>query len=568
MADILLAVSGRHYVENEVFQVENHYLSFAAAVLEKFNYDVKVLDFNLNPNTNYIKEIEMENPKIVVVFTQTNNYDWEPNRELIEAINGSPSLSDVHTAIWVQHPKKFHDYLENKIIQSIYLGNIGEEESFIKYIESINLDKLSEAPATVYLNANEKVKITAPLPLASKEKLNDLPFFKRYQFEKLKLEKRPLNNLLCLVRSSYGCYAKCSFCQVQSFSEYYDRYQWRTIEPKRVVDEMEFVINTYGAKYFYFGDPLFLGPGKKGKKYAKEIAQEIIDRNLNLNFYIYARADTVDDETIKILKEAGLVTVLLGLESFSQTQLNRYIKGTKVETNFKAIDICKKYDIYIHPGFILFDAETTIQELEENIDNLKMICEEKAWIFSKPEKLIGGVLFVTEGTPSHTEYSNKQLLYSQNLEEETIAIEKHGLKRNVNETFIYKDRRVAVIAHACGLVRGEIGRQILMTQKYRENIIEKIELMQDVDLNRMLLTNIIKWQEYLAKFTVETLNYIVQELKKVENFELKQFDILDKVWKNFITYNEHFLGADKAIIHSMNNYKKLKESHLVWSNNK
>ncbi|MFK4332003.1 MULTISPECIES: B12-binding domain-containing radical SAM protein [Bacillus] len=561
MADILMLVSGRHYVENEVFQVENHYLSFGAAVLEKHNYDVKVYDFNLNPQEYNIQDLINEKPKLIIVFTHLNSYDWEPNKKLIELISKEEAFKETHLSLWIQSPNHFHEYLIDGIVDSLYLGNIGEEQSIVRYVSSVLENCVKDSPATVFLQ-NGSIKINKPLPLSSQEELNELPYYKRYQFENLKKEKKPFNNLLCLIRSSYGCYGKCTFCQVQSFADFYERYNWRIMSPGRVVDEIENVNKEYGVKFFYFGDPLFIGPGKKGKKYAKEIAREIMRRNIDVKFFLYARADTVDDETIKILKEAGLTTILLGLESFSQTQLNRYTKGTKVKTNMRAIDICKKYDIYIHPGFILFDAETTIEELEENIVNLKEICKTKGWLFSKPEKLIGGVLFVTEGTPSHLEYTKKGFLYNQSAEH-IENVDKHALKRNHSEAFIYQNSKLATIAHACGLVRGEIGRQILINQKYRTSCLKRISENPNHQQSHEELKKLIEWNKYLAKFTVETLSYIVEQLKDEEEHEIKQFEVLDSVWESFMKYNTYFLGKEKALIHSLEKYQEIKREYVT-----
>jgi len=90
------------------------------------------------------------------------------------------------------------------------------------------------------------------------------------------------------------------------------------------VDEIESVVAGTGIREFGFVDDDFLGKGPKSKERAAIIAEEIIDRKLGITFSIEIRADEVDQEMLRRLKEAGLTRVLLGIESGVQRQLDTY----------------------------------------------------------------------------------------------------------------------------------------------------------------------------------------------------------------------------------------------------
>lgn len=80
------------------------------------------------------------------------------------------------------------------------------------------------------------------------------------------------------------------------------------------MDEMEEIVATAGAKEFRFIDDDFLGP-EKHRGWVHEIADKIAGRKLGITFACEARADEVDEDTLKHLKSAGLTEVFLGIES-------------------------------------------------------------------------------------------------------------------------------------------------------------------------------------------------------------------------------------------------------------
>lgn len=66
------------------------------------------------------------------------------------------------------------------------------------------------------------------------------------------------------------------------------------------------------------------------------------------------------------MKRAGFFSFACGIENGSQSALTRMNKKATVEDNKRALELFKKYGYIVQMGYILFDKETTYQELVEN----------------------------------------------------------------------------------------------------------------------------------------------------------------------------------------------------------
>ena len=120
-----------------------------------------------------------------------------------------------------------------------------------------------------------------------------------------------------------------------------------------------------GVKYIKVIDDSFLEQ-ERNEQWAKEFCEKIKSRGINVSLRGSLKADQVEDEKIKYLKEAGFHSFACGIENGSNTALKRMNKSASLEDNKRALDILKKHGIYVQAGFILFDDNTTFEELKEN----------------------------------------------------------------------------------------------------------------------------------------------------------------------------------------------------------
>lgn len=174
-----------------------------------------------------------------------------------------------------------------------------------------------------------------------------------------------------LICTSRGCWARCTYCSIAPFSRVSGAPAWRARSPQNVVDELQFLVETYAPPAIGVVDADFVGPGKVGRRRSMEIAMEIMARKLELQLGIYTRVDEVDLELFAMLRTAGMTTVYLGIESGVQAALDRWDKRTTVEENYRALDLCASLGLTVEAGFMMYDPYTTLEEISENLEFLR-----------------------------------------------------------------------------------------------------------------------------------------------------------------------------------------------------
>lgn len=189
--------------------------------------------------------------------------------------------------------------------------------------------------------------------------LDNLAFPSRDTMETV-LEKKSSVNMV----TARGCSGNCEFCSVISFFRLSDGKVWRTRSIKNIVDEIE-LLYKQGVKYIKIVDDSFID-GNRNENWCEEFADEIQKRNIKVKLRGQIRADKVSDSILYNLKRAGFFSFACGIENGSQSALTRMNKKATVEDNKRTLKLFKKHGYIVQMGYILFDKETTYQELVEN----------------------------------------------------------------------------------------------------------------------------------------------------------------------------------------------------------
>ena len=216
------------------------------------------------------------------------------------------------------------------------------------------IDNLMQIPGLAY-RSNGKININ---PSKRIENLDSLPFPIR--------DVRTFSNVKGVyanVIAGRGCYGNCSFCSIHSAYEYRQRI---CRSPKNVVDEIEDLIQKYGVEFIQFHDDIFYDYTPKSQQWLKEFIQEVKERSLDFRFRIYLRPNDVRKKELLELKEIGLDTVFIGIESGVQRILNEMRKGITVAQAEEAMKILREVDIEVCMGFITIVPTMTFEELKKN----------------------------------------------------------------------------------------------------------------------------------------------------------------------------------------------------------
>ena len=170
----------------------------------------------------------------------------------------------------------------------------------------------------------------------------------------------PLGVRVAIPNMARGCPFTCSFCSQWKFWRDY-----RIRDPKKVVDEIEELVEKYDVGFFILADE---EPTINRKKFVA-FCEELIARGLpdKVKWGINTRVTDIlrDEELLPLYRKAGLVHVSLGTEAAAQLRLDQFNKETKIDDNRRAIELLKKADIFIEAQFIVGLENETAETLEE-----------------------------------------------------------------------------------------------------------------------------------------------------------------------------------------------------------
>lgn len=329
-------------------------LMYIATYIERYtDYDVHILDADAQKISfeHITKEIQNQTPDIVGVyttsFTLANAYriiriSKEINKNIM-TIMGGPHLN--------LYPK------ETIALSDVDFIIIGEGE--ITMIELLNCIKESgdlHKIKGIAFKENDKYKFTDPRPLLNN--LDKVLFPARHLLPiKEYYSLIGKGDIITTLMSSRGCPYRCSFCNIL----YGGRYRMRSAD--NVLDEIESCLK-YGIKEFFFFDESFtINRGR-----VINICNKIIERNLNIIFDIRARVDTIDDEMLEKLKEAGCERIQFGIESGTGRILKVMNKRISIEQSRRAVIASKKAGLIVYADFMIGYPTETKEEIMHTID--------------------------------------------------------------------------------------------------------------------------------------------------------------------------------------------------------
>ncbi len=282
------------------------------------------------------------------------------------------------------------------------LGVMGEgEETFCELFDLFRRkggfpkDELPAVNGIIFRGKDGALVTTAPRTLAAP--LDIIPFPARDLFE-----TRPEAHMF----TSRGCPFRCVFCASSRF--------WNTVRlfsAEYMAAEIELLVTKYGVTGINFQDDLFTCDLDRIRR-VKEIlaARGILGK---VKFSGAIRAELVNDATIFLLKELGVVGLGLGLESGNDRTL-KYLKGPSASLahNEEAVAIIKKHGIGVFGSFIIGSPQ---EEKEEILDTLRFIKRSGVDAFGLY------VLTPFPGTPVW-EYAKKKGLVSDNMDWNLLSV--------------------------------------------------------------------------------------------------------------------------------------------------
>jgi radical SAM superfamily enzyme YgiQ (UPF0313 family) len=257
--------------------------------------------------------------------------------------------------------KNIRNVLEKYNPEEIWMTHYYAKELSIKMIASLAEE----------MGINVRIKKPYEKPF-SKNKINA----SRGRFECL-LQKYEKNNLSHIFTST-GCPYKCGFCLSDV------KVQFREISD--ILSEINYLVSSFSCDLFTFWDDAFTLSKKRIKEFADKKSKS---KSSNIKYVCESRADHLDEDNIKILKESGCENISVGFETGSERLLSLVRKGETLDDYYKAADFLNKHSIKWQAYAIIGFPTETREEIEETFSLMEK---------TKPGKIIVSVYTPYPGT--------------------------------------------------------------------------------------------------------------------------------------------------------------------------
>jgi len=338
--------------------------------------------------------------------------------------------------------------------KSFDYGIIGEGEiTLLELVEALARgDSVNRIKGLIYRDG-ENVLRTEPRPYI--QDLDSLPIpdrtllnLDRYTFS---IPKKGTGRIT-LMMTNRGCPFQCVFCSARTI--WGTRVRWRSVG--KVLEEIEHIVNGLHIKYITFADDTLTL--KRDRMI--EICNGILERNIQFNWEGMTRANTVDEELLKLMKKAGLVRLSFGIESGDPEILRKIKKGVTVEEVKRAYKSAYKLGIETRGSVMIghpYETKRTVMKTLWFIRNLKE-CMQAYINITTPfpgtelyEMVLrgeGGTRLLTKDLAQYRRYGNPVMEVNDLTKKDLIKLQRLGFIMFflTFRRIIYNLRRAGILA--------------------------------------------------------------------------------------------------------------------------
>ncbi len=356
-------------------------LSIASHLIKKRIVSKKnliVLDVLLRDPLDFLKYFK---PDLVGLSAQTTAYSEAINLgEKIKKMFNIPIIvGGIHITV-----------CSNQFQAPFDIGVVGEgEKTFFELVKvfsknkSFKPDKLERIKGIVFRDEKGKLRLTERRPLISP--LDKIPpidwsliptrVYFRHVMVKVNGELQLLKRAPLF--TSRGCPYDCVFCARKTI---WPRGEIRFFSVKRVVSEVETLLKNYGVRAIHIWDDCFPLSKKRLRELIKALEKKkVLGKVVFID--VFARADIIDEEFLKLLKKMGVATLSYGFESGSDKILG-YLKNYKVKVanNKRAVELTDKFGIGITGTCMFGSPNETKADMKKTLNFIKWAVKKKNFV--------------------------------------------------------------------------------------------------------------------------------------------------------------------------------------------
>lgn len=333
-------------------------LGYISAILKKNgNYKIFLKDYSGEhlSFSDFAKDLNTQNPEIIIISTTTGSIYND-----IEFIN---KLKIKNNAIIILKGAIFFNPTE-KLLKELNLENVdylvgGEVEFIIEKLLNAHFSNKQQLKNIQGISYKENGVWHINQLINFEQDIDSLPFPDRDLMNN-EIYINPLTNKpMATIATSRGCSAKCIYCLSPIISGVNVRFR----SPQSVVDEMLECLEKYSISNFFFKSDTFT----INKNWVINLCDLILKSSLagKINWVANARTNTIDNEILSKMKQAGCSLIAFGIESGSEESLSKMKKGTTTEINLNAVKLTKKYGIKTFGFYLIGFPWETKKHLKE-----------------------------------------------------------------------------------------------------------------------------------------------------------------------------------------------------------
>ena len=307
-------------------------LQIATIIKEKY-IDVKVIDMDVNRMNNNINKYLNNNNIVIFVFDyQLPLHTSDTIFNMFEIIKNTNKKTKF-IIIGKTSSYYYEDFLNNGF--DVIINGIADK-TIINVIDCIIQNKDLKKIPNIMIKKDNKIILT--------EKNNNINKFNLLNYPDRELVDIKKYMDTRTIITSRGCIGKCSFCTTPTFFG-----KWDYKDSKKVVDEIEYLINNYDTKKIIFLDDNMT----VNKERMYDICNEIEKRNIKCLFGCLSSIVCYDKSLFKKMYSVGFRWIHFGIETGSERILKMMNKQMNLDYVKQVIKETKNMGYRVRNSFIL-----------------------------------------------------------------------------------------------------------------------------------------------------------------------------------------------------------------------
>ncbi len=344
-------------------------LGILSEALSYHGMDHEVYDLQANKSLeNFYSVIESYKPAFIGFSMMTFRY--LDNYQLINSVK--QRYPDIKIIVGGPHASTFREKILEEC-QGVDIVVLLEGEDIL--VDICKGKSLKEVRGIIYRENNEIIST------GQRDYILDLDKYPFPRYSKFNIR----NYEIIPVVTSRGCPFACIYCPIKTTVG----KKWRQRSAEKIVEEFEYWANR-GFGVLQIEDDNFTFNRERVVEICKKIKERGLEKKIRITLTNGVRADRVDYELLKIMRESGFSAVAFGVESGNDRVLKILNKGEKLQVIEDAIKIAKDAGALVTKNIVMlgalaasdvlpFKSEILLETILENVPEKYKEINKKAY---------------------------------------------------------------------------------------------------------------------------------------------------------------------------------------------